>query len=36
MISIPKEIASILARLRSEGYEAQCVGGCVRDSLLGL
>jgi tRNA nucleotidyltransferase (CCA-adding enzyme) len=36
MISIPAEIASILEKLRGLGYEAQPVGGCVRDSLLGL
>ena len=35
MIPIPAEIASILAKLRTAGYEAQPVGGCVRDSLLG-
>ena len=35
MIPIPPEIAAILAKLRAGGYEAQAVGGCVRDSLLG-
>ena len=35
MIPIPPEIDAILAKLRSAGYEAQPVGGCVRDSLLG-
>ena len=36
MISVPPEIEAILKGLREAGYEAQCVGGCVRDSLLGL
>jgi len=36
MISVPPEIGAILAKLRAAGYEAQPVGGCVRDSLLGL
>ena len=36
MISLPPEIAAILDKLRAGGYEAQAVGGCVRDSLLGL
>ena len=36
MIPVPAEISSILAKLRAVGYEAQPVGGCVRDSLLGL
>ena len=35
MISPPPEIAAILAKLRAAGHEAQAVGGCVRDSLLG-
>jgi tRNA nucleotidyltransferase (CCA-adding enzyme) len=36
MIPIPPEISFILEKLRSAGFEAQPVGGCVRDSLLGL
>ena len=36
MISVPKEIQAILDTLRAAGYEAQPVGGCVRDSLLGF
>ena len=36
MIPVPAEISSILSKLRAAGYEAQPVGGCVRDSLLGL
>ena len=31
----PKDVASVLERLRNAGYEAYAVGGCVRDSLLG-
>ncbi len=36
MIPVPPEIGAILTKLRTAGYEAQPVGGCVRDSLLGL
>ena len=36
MIPIPEEVGAILTKLRTAGYEAQPVGGCVRDSLLGL
>ena len=36
MISVPPEIEAILAALRGAGFEAYPVGGCVRDSLLGL
>ncbi len=32
---IPKEALNILNRLEDAGYEAWCVGGCVRDTLLG-
>ena len=32
---IPKEIKSIVEYLRSKGYEAYIVGGCVRDILRG-
>jgi tRNA nucleotidyltransferase (CCA-adding enzyme) len=31
----PKEVALIAATLRDAGYEAWCVGGAVRDALLG-
>lgn len=34
-IDIPKQVEWILSRLKSEGYEAYAVGGCVRDALLG-
>lgn len=31
--SIPKEISTVSAKLRGEGFEAHLVGGCVRDLL---
>ncbi len=34
-IDLPRDVREILAALRSAGYEAFAVGGCVRDSLLG-
>ena len=34
-IDIPQDVAFILEKLRTAGYEAYAVGGCVRDSLLG-
>ena len=35
MRHIPKEVQAVLAELRRNGHEAWCVGGCVRDLLLG-
>lgn len=35
-LSIPKEVASIAQRLEDEGFETWCVGGAIRDNLLGL
>ncbi len=35
MISVPKYIVKAIEQLEAAGYEAYCVGGCVRDSLLG-
>ena len=32
---IPPEVAFVLDRLTSAGYTAYCVGGCVRDCLMG-
>ena len=32
---IPKEIASISAKLKKAGFEAYLVGGCTRDLLIG-
>ncbi|MBO4835649.1 MAG: CCA tRNA nucleotidyltransferase [Lachnospiraceae bacterium] len=34
-IEVPEEVCAIMDTLTSAGYEAYCVGGCVRDSLLG-
>lgn len=34
-IKVPEEVRAIMERLTEAGYEAYCVGGCVRDSLLG-
>ncbi len=35
-IHIPRGALSLIEKLNSEGYEAYAVGGCVRDSLLGI
>ena len=35
MCRIPQYAAEVLAALEAAGHEAWCVGGCVRDSLLG-
>jgi len=35
LIAVPPEIRDILAGLRSAGFQACPVGGCIRDSLLG-
>jgi len=32
----PDSVRAVIARLESRGFEAYAVGGCVRDSLLGL
>ncbi len=34
-VRIPEPVRTILARLEAAGYEAWCVGGAVRDALLG-
>ncbi len=34
-MEIPKYVKEVLAALEAAGHEAWCVGGCVRDSLLG-
>ena len=36
MIAVPEAIRAMLEALRARGFEAFPVGGCVRDSLLGL
>ncbi len=33
---IPSQVEEILDRLEKQGFEAYAVGGCVRDSLLGI
>lgn len=35
MTAIPKSVETVLRRLLSAGYRGYCVGGCVRDGLLG-
>ena len=34
-MDIPENVRAVLKALESAGHEAWCVGGCVRDSLLG-
>ena len=34
-LKIPAYVRETLAALETEGHQAYCVGGCVRDSLLG-
>ena len=36
MLVLPEQVREILQRLEGAGYEAWCVGGAVRDILLGL
>ena len=36
MITVPEGALQVMQRLQQAGYEAYVVGGCVRDSLLGL
>lgn len=36
MITLPTEVKETLSRLRENGFEAYIIGGCVRDSLIGL
>ena len=35
-ISVPEKVRSIISKLQDNGYEAYAVGGCVRDSYLGI
>jgi len=35
-MSLPQEVKSIIERLEKTGFQAFAVGGCVRDTLLGL
>ncbi|MBO5409406.1 MAG: HD domain-containing protein [Clostridia bacterium] len=36
MMKVPEEVLTILGQLNTAGHSAYVVGGCVRDSLLGL
>lgn len=36
MIELPSDVKMIISRLKACGYDAYAVGGCVRDSLLGI
>nr|WP_319488152.1 CCA tRNA nucleotidyltransferase [uncultured Caproiciproducens sp.] len=35
-INIPPQVETVIQKLNNAGYEAYIVGGCVRDSILGL
>lgn len=35
-INLPEEVVQITAALETAGYEAYCVGGAVRDTLMGI
>lgn len=35
LLRIPESVQKVLYELETAGYEAWCVGGCVRDTLLG-
>ena len=35
-MDLPKNVSTILKTLKSNGYEAYVVGGCVRDAILGV
>ena len=34
-MQLPEYVYEVLQKLNNNGYEAYCVGGCVRDSILG-
>ena len=36
MISIPEKVNKVIQKLEKSGFEAFAVGGCVRDSFLGI
>ena len=36
IINIPEPVEKVILKLEQAGYEAYAVGGCVRDSILGL
>ncbi|MCP1102566.1 tRNA nucleotidyltransferase (CCA-adding enzyme) [Aequitasia blattaphilus] len=33
-IKIPRQVKKVIRQLQENGYEAYCVGGCVRDAIL--
>lgn len=35
-IAVPKDVMCLTRKLKEQGYTAYCVGGCVRDSLMGV
>lgn len=35
-MKLPRQVLACIQTLEGAGYQAYCVGGCVRDSLLGL
>lgn len=35
-LKLPKDVGFILETYKNAGYEAHCVGGCVRDMLMGF
>ena len=35
MLRLPQYILNVIGRIEQAGYEAYCVGGCVRDMLMG-
>ena len=35
IFQLPAPVGEVLARLAAAGFDAWCVGGCVRDTLLG-
>ena len=36
MMHLPSTVVSCIRLLEAAGYQAHVVGGCVRDSLLGI
>ncbi|HZK62228.1 MAG TPA: hypothetical protein VFC41_09120, partial [Anaerovoracaceae bacterium] len=36
MIKLPKDVNKVIKALEAAGFQTYAVGGCVRDSLLGL
>lgn len=35
-VKLPQQVASVMERIQAAGFACHAVGGCVRDSLLGL